>query len=230
LDSSGEPAPGLGAVTPVTRFVTPSLAWRRSCRALDKEEEPMTRWNRATRLRQKTATLAIVVLAAASLLGASATPVLAGGPPNWARTKDGAKRWKLLKNFNNEAALDGETGLIWEVSPSTSNFTFREATTICLTRVVGGRQGFRLPTAAEFSSIVDTTQDNLTVAGTPFVLACETAYWTSTIQEPLPTETNLHAQAFTTGIDSNCAFGGNILPGTVTNHHRVICVRGPGGN
>lgn len=191
----------------------------------------MTRWNRATRLRQKTATLAIVVLAAASLLGASAAPVLAGGPPNWAKTKDGAKRWKILKNFNNEAALDGETGLIWEVTPLASNVTFRQASYICLNRVVGGRHGFRLPTAAEFSSIVDTTQANLTVAGTPFVLACETAYWTSTIQEPLPTETNLFAQAFSTGLaGEGCLFGSDILPELVTASRRVICVRGPGGN
>lgn len=55
----------------------------------------------------------IAAVLSIAFLGLVAAPATAGGPPNWAKTKDGARRWKTLDNFGGEAVLDVETGLIW---------------------------------------------------------------------------------------------------------------------
>jgi hypothetical protein len=65
-------------------------------------------------------------------------------------------RFKVLQEFNGEAVLDKETGLVWEQSPPAADapnwFTARLR---CFDKNGGGRKGWRLPTIAELASLID---------------------------------------------------------------------------
>src|SRR3954470_5539434 len=50
-------------------------------------------------------------------------------------------RFIVLSNFNNDAVLDRETGLVWERHPS-PNVALNNAY-LCSTNVIGNRQGWR---------------------------------------------------------------------------------------
>jgi hypothetical protein len=76
-------------------------------------------------------------------------------PPTWDQQITGAQRFQVI--WNNTAVLDKETGLVWEQSPSDQSFTYYNAISYCFNSNVGGRKGWRLPTAAELSSLVDPT-------------------------------------------------------------------------
>ena len=92
-------------------------------------------------------------------------------------------RFIVLSNWNSDAVLDRETGLVWERSPSTtSTFTWEDAQTHCNQLNVGNRKGWRLPTIQELASLVDPTQSNPALpAGHPFsnVLSF-VPYWSAT--------------------------------------------------
>lgn len=58
--------------------------------------------------------------------------------------------------------LDHRTGLIWARTPENSNFTWNQGVATATARANGGATGWRLPTIAEFASImVDTNDDNV---------------------------------------------------------------------
>jgi hypothetical protein len=71
-------------------------------------------------------------------------------------------RFQVLADFNNEAVLDRETGLVWEKSPSTDTYNWSNALIICAERNVGGRMGWHLPTIEQLASLVDKS-----VGGSP---------------------------------------------------------------
>src|SRR5258706_8664700 len=106
--------------------------------------------------------LALMVLAwlgfAANPAGAATT---AAGPyyanPSWDQTLPASTRFIMLSNMNGEAVLDRETGLVWEQSPSASQFTWELAQIHCNSLRTGGRLGWRLPTLQELASLVDTS-------------------------------------------------------------------------
>ena len=65
-------------------------------------------------------------------------------------------RFQILANFNNEAVLDRETGLIWERTLS-SEFPDPQTNWVVncsVDRHTGGKYGWRLPTVAELSSLL----------------------------------------------------------------------------
>jgi hypothetical protein len=99
----------------------------------------------------------------------------ANGPyyatPSWDQTLPSATRFIVLSNFNSQAVLDRETGLVWQRSPLGDEFVLREATRLCLESRVGNRGGWRLPTINELTSVLDpsATAGPALPPGHPFV-------------------------------------------------------------
>ena len=77
--------------------------------------------------------------------------------PSWDQKLPAATRFIVLSNWNNEAVLDRETGLVWERSPDTTFRTWTQASSHCNNRSVGGRKGWGLPGIRELASLVDPT-------------------------------------------------------------------------
>jgi len=107
----------------------------------------------------------------------------AAKPPSWDTKINGAGRFKVLSQFNNEAVLDKETGLVWEQSPSTSTFTWFTAQIHCNQLTVGGRLGWRVPTIQELATLVDPNNPGGNPdlpPGHPFNNVQSSFYWSAT--------------------------------------------------
>ena len=77
---------------------------------------------------------------------------------SWSNKIPAAKRFVVLPDFNNEAVLDRETGLVWEKSPDQGGayrWDTDEAAAACINSNVGGRKGWRLPAIDELASLID---------------------------------------------------------------------------
>ena len=98
-----------------------------------------------------------------SSVGAKATdviddPVRQPHLKSWSNViPNAAKRFVVLADFNNQAVLDRETGLVWEKSPDATDAMWTDAASICVTKNVGGRKGWRLPSITELASLIDPT-------------------------------------------------------------------------
>jgi uncharacterized protein DUF1566 len=113
---------------------------------------------------------------------------IANGPyfplPSWDLKIDVPQRFVVLANFNNEAVLDIETGLVWERSPSGTS-DWGPAFGVCFNRTTGNRQGWRIPTTPELSTLIDPSRPiSMTTprlpVGHPFLsVGLDTAYWTA---------------------------------------------------
>ena len=159
-------------------------------------------------------------------LGVSApAPAASGiGPyyamPAWDQTLPAATRFIVLTNMNSEAVLDRETGLVWEKSPDATLRLWQSAQIACISKNVGGRGGWKLPSIQELRSLVDPTQSSPALpAGHPFTNVQSGVYWSAT----------------TLAADSTGAwavgptFGAGIVLKSAASH--VWCVRGgPGGD
>lgn len=64
-------------------------------------------------------------------------------------------RFQVLSNWNSEAVLDRETGLVWERKRGDTDFQWIDAVRHCTTSTVGGHVGWRLPTIQELASLAD---------------------------------------------------------------------------
>ncbi len=138
-------------------------------------------------------------LAVAGVLALAAEPAdaqtIAPGPyyatPSWDQTLPPSTRFIVLSNFNSDAVLDRETGLVWERSPvsilGTDWFT---AVSACERLIVANRFGWRLPSVQELTSLVDPTQGNPALPpGNPFgniVGLFVSVYWTAATVETDP--------------------------------------------
>jgi hypothetical protein len=121
----------------------------------------------------------------------SLTPPGPPGPtiqqkPTWDKTIPVAQRFvdALDKNASGayEAVLDKETGLVWAKAPDAVGRTWDQAEAYCVNLNLGGRRGWRLPTLAELSSLIDmsNTGDNkLPVGQTMFQNVQYAFYWSS---------------------------------------------------
>jgi hypothetical protein len=137
---------------------------------------------------------------------------------------DGEKRFKVLSEFDNEAVLDKETGLVWQASPSsTSLFDWGTSAALCIGTAIGGRRGWRLPTAWELMTLKDPAQSNPALPPNhPFQgVVTGTIYWTSTAS--LSDAALALALTFTSG-------GQGIISTSKSNSGLRWCVRGPGGD
>jgi hypothetical protein len=94
-----------------------------------------------------------------------------------------ARRFQILPQFNNQAVLDKETGLVWQRSPSAKLVTWEQAVTLCYSLNVGNRMGWRLPAVTEMLTLVDPSQTSTPTlpANHPFLnVAPDPNYWTAT--------------------------------------------------
>jgi hypothetical protein len=104
---------------------------------------------------------------------------------SWDKRIDNVQqRFQVLNEFNNEAVLDRETGLVWERTPSTQAVAWPNARLLCAQKGVGGRGGWRLPAFNELASLVDPAVQNATVPqlppGHPFQQVQPASYWSDT--------------------------------------------------
>lgn len=135
-------------------------------------------------------------------LSPQAQTVAAGAyyaPPAWSQTLPSATRFIVLSNFESATVLDRETGLVWarKVAFGQVGQTYVAALSYCANLVLAGRGGWRLPTLAEATSLVDPAQPARLPAGHPFDLGSwsdisggntPSAIWTSTAPALLPSQ------------------------------------------
>jgi Protein of unknown function (DUF1566) len=162
-----------------------------------------------------------VTVAACAL--AAATPALCASLQPWDKViTKGESRFKLLKQFGNEAVLDKETGLVWERTPDSTTVNWGTAEINCVTIPIGGRRGWRLPTIWELMSLSDPSADNPSLTpGHPFDnISTVDNYWSSTTD---PSDAN-NALRERFGVGS-----GGVIIGLKGSLARRWCVRGPGG-
>ena len=133
-------------------------------------------------------TVGVMVLSAMVMTG-RAEAATANGPyyaePSWDQKLDAATRFVVLLNWNSEAVLDRETGLVWEQSPITTPVNWSLARSICNVKILGHRQGWRLPTLQELASLIDADPANTgnpkLPPGHPFTsVPPNFSYWSST--------------------------------------------------
>jgi hypothetical protein len=180
-----------------------------------------------------------VGLIALGMAGFAVSPAdadtVAAGPyyatPSWDQTLPVATRFIVLSNFNSEAVLDRETGLVWQRSPNYSTVQlYSNAVFGCATANTGGRQGWRVPHLSELESLMDAsaTSQPTFPPGHPF-----TGFPTGSSE--FFTDTGVAGQ---TGRHYCPGYGRRISDGSVTQVFAdciddtstayVFCVRGPG--
>ena len=146
---------------------------------------------------------------------------------SWDNKINGPNRFMVLGEFNGEAVLDRETGLVWERDPTAVGSSGQQdsgvdswsiATFKCIRKAVGNRKGWRLPAVHELASLVDVTVSRDSVrlpSGHPFQNIGLDFYWTATT----------HAE------DTNRAWvvrflGGGVVTEDKPMAHPFWCVRG----
>lgn len=117
--------------------------------------------------------LAIRVMSLAVVAGVFAVEgqaqTVAPGPyyatPAWDQkfacdTPANCPRFIVLSNWNNDAVMDRETGLVWQRAPSlSSTHVWQVAHTFCRATSRGGRFGWRLPTINELFTLRDPAEN-----------------------------------------------------------------------
>jgi hypothetical protein len=131
-----------------------------------------------------------------------ATPVAAESPTtvdpstqphlkSWSNIiPNASRRFVVLADFNNEAVLDRETGLVWERSPAATVQTWAAARGICATKNVGNRKGWRLASFLELTSLIDPSVPSPGPAlppGHPFLNVQSAGYWSASSDAGDPT-------------------------------------------
>lgn len=174
--------------------------------------------------------MAVGVFAAAALTaGPAPAQTTAAGPyyptPSWDQKLPAATRFIVLTNWNSEAVLDRETGLVWERSPDTRQTDWLEARYACANKEVGRRQGWRLPAFVELSSLRDPSAPNLTLpAGHPFTNVLGTWYWSATETPATGTHSTDNIGVWVVPFQAFAAISG---VGNVNSSNRPYwCVRG----
>jgi hypothetical protein len=122
------------------------------------------------------------------------------------------------------AVLDRETGLVWQREPNTATATWSSANESCGEVNTGGREGWRLPTLAEFRSLRDATvaTDPQLPSGNPFAMTLTSSiWWTSTEDLDAPTSASV-AGMIPGAIDG--------LWSKISSSPNYWCVRGPTSN
>lgn len=180
--------------------------------------------------------LSVVVLSVAiSGLAATRTSAqtVSNGPyyatPSWDQqipcdTPANCARFIVLANWNDEAVLDRETGLVWQRDPSSVTVPWSlSVDAVCAIAITGGRAGWRLPTLPELSTLTNGLY--YMAAGAPFPPDATGTYWTTTSSVSNPMTAAMWGILTPGG-------SGSVVSGSTAKStpFRAWCVRGPGFN
>jgi hypothetical protein len=101
-------------------------------------------------------------------------------PSPWSQILPASQRFQEV--MNGAAVLDKETRLVWAKDANLGGMrTWELAITYCQNLSIGGRKGWRLPSAAELASLVDPTTTNPALpGGHPFCCVQPDNYWSAT--------------------------------------------------
>jgi hypothetical protein len=142
----------------------------------------------------KKLTLALALSAAATFAnGPISAQTFQNGPyyanPSWDQQIPAGQRFIVLSNWNNDAVLDRETGLVWQRDPAlfSSPNEWTRVLSECRNVSTGNRLGWRLPSEEELASLIDPTQSSPALpAGNPFQdiqVGAGDLYWTASTYE-----------------------------------------------
>ena len=143
--------------------------------------------------------LALGLLAGAALTAGLAQAASGPGPfyaePAWDQKLGcpaiaDCPRFLVLTNWDNEAVLDKETGLVWERSPALTTHTWSDARFQCTGRATGNRKGWRLPAIHELASLMHPSVASpgpTLLPGHPFLTVQSADYWSATSSAEFPT-------------------------------------------
>lgn len=141
---------------------------------------------------------------------------------------NGKSRFKILKQFEKQAAVDKETGLVWQLAPRTTQYRWDSANIVCRAARIGNRFGWRLPTVEELASLVDSSQANPALPPNhPFSNFQNALYWTSSTYTLNPDSTAVSQYAYVVWFNSSGGVTG-IRKSTTSNIY-TLCVRGGSG-
>jgi hypothetical protein len=103
--------------------------------------------------------LALIAVGVLAVAVGVAWAVSSNGPyyamPAWDQKLAAAPRFVVLLDWNSQAVLDRNTGLVWEQAPAATLQNWQSASLNCINKNVGGRKGWRLPSMPELASLVD---------------------------------------------------------------------------
>jgi len=137
---------------------------------------------------------------------------------SWSNKIPSAKRFVVLADFNNEAVLDRETGLVWEQALELTTRAWGNATWYCANKIVGESGGWRLPSVVELKSVEDRTLPSPyinSVFNSNGILSANN-WWSATTGAVTPTDAWI--------VD----IGGRVNGNSKTNGQGLAwCVRGP---
>lgn len=136
---------------------------------------------------------------------------------SWNRTLPTEARFIVLANFNNEAVLDQDTGLLWERSPAKTRTDWKAAKSACLNKTIGGQRGWRLPSIVELTSLLDPSvqdSDAMLPSGHPFLNNPSGFYWSASADGESSKAWHLHLS------------NGHVHITGKTSAFKVWCVRG----
>ena len=122
------------------------------------------------------------------------------------------------------AVLDKNTGLVWEQAPDTTRRSWFDAASYCVNKDVGGTRGWRLPSVAELTSLIDPSLAAPFVPASVFTGVQSDAYWSASTVYVTPTFAWDVLFLTANNIDG---YVGNVLK-TVNNADYAWCVRGGG--
>jgi uncharacterized protein DUF1566 len=169
--------------------------------------------------------LAVGFLAGAALTASLAQADSGVGPyfpePAMDRKLPASLRFYVLTDWNNEAVLDKETGLVWERTP-TIGIQWESARIFCAGRTTGSRKGWRLPSLHELNSLFDPSAvlpgspNPALPVGHPFHNFVPAPYWSATLDAANPNAAWM--------VDFNS--GGGVSTDLIIDGHGVLCVRG----
>ena len=136
--------------------------------------------------------LALGLLAGGALTAHPAQAVDAVGPyyalPSWDQKIGAATRFVVLTDWNSQAVLDKETGLVWEKTPSITGKSWVDARHHCTNdTATGTRKGWRLPSISELASVIDPSLPAPFVPASIFTGVQSANYWSAATIAGSPT-------------------------------------------